>query len=246
MNRGKNRGRRLNPALVRFASILITEARELTGLSLAKLDEALDLSTGQSKRYSSPYVTDKGRAPQAAAIQRLEDRVAALLKRPNHKLFVFKMEHEEEQSARPLNPFGFSLDEVIGIPESEMNLRFADSIELRIGYEYEWPDYRRLRATNYRHVDETGVYSLFDIWSWQYGIFWDLTDPCPLRTKFSIPTEVPSTEAIRNIYEFARAERIKVLEGRPDSFFAKYPDLVIKPNRVFFGPNSQAEDRFKV
>lgn len=246
MNRGENRGRRLRPALVRFAAILISEARELTGLSWAKLDEALDLPAGQSKRYLSPYITKKGRAPQAAGIQRLEDRVAALLKRPNHKLFVFKMEDDDDQSEKPLNSFGFSLDEVMGIPESEMNLRFADSIELRIGYEYEWPDYRRLRASNHRHVDESGVYSLFDIWSWQYGIFWDRTSPCDFRSKLSIPSEIPSSEAIRDIYEFIRAERIKVLTGSPDSFLTQNPELVIEPTLEFFGLNSQAEDRYKI
>lgn len=76
-NIGPNKGRRLRAALSRFSAMLIEEARSVSGLSYAQLDEALGLSEGQAYRYSLYPMEAKTRAPQAGSIQRLENRVAA-------------------------------------------------------------------------------------------------------------------------------------------------------------------------
>lgn len=80
MNLGKNRGKRMKPALARFASMLIEEAKDITGLTHPQLDEALGIAVGQAMRYSEFH---RGRenphAPHAAGIQGLENRVARLL-----------------------------------------------------------------------------------------------------------------------------------------------------------------------
>lgn len=104
-NIGPNRGRVLRTALNRFAAILIDEARTFTGMSYAELDEALGLEQGQSYRYSLYPRTGKTRAPQAASIQQLENRVAKLLKRCAHRLVI----QNNKAVVR-------GLDEVIGAP----------------------------------------------------------------------------------------------------------------------------------
>ncbi|MCY1266700.1 hypothetical protein D9M68_165850 [compost metagenome] len=90
MNKGPNSGRILQPALSRVAARLVAEARRATGLSYPELDEALGLPTGTTYSYCVSN-SKKSRAPQASAIQRLEDRVATLVGRKANLLVVRDM-----------------------------------------------------------------------------------------------------------------------------------------------------------
>src|SRR3546814_7312118 len=122
-NVGPNRGRRLRLALSRFAAMLIEEAQSISGLSYAQLDEALDLPSGQSFRYSRYPVEAKTRAPQAGSVQRLENRVAVFLKRPRHIVVVERSEEHtsELQSLMRISYAVFCLkkknNEIINTPE---------------------------------------------------------------------------------------------------------------------------------
>lgn len=90
VNIESNSGRILKPALSRVATRLVQEAKRKTGLSYPELDQALDLPSGTTYSYcvANPK---KSRAPQASAIQRLEERVARLVGRKANILVVRDM-----------------------------------------------------------------------------------------------------------------------------------------------------------
>lgn len=136
-NVGPNKGRRLRAALSRFAAMLISEAQYVSGLSHAQLDEALGLSDGQSFRYSLYPLRAKTRAPQAGSIQQLENRVAALLKRPAHKVVV----EDNRLLLGSISPF---TNNAIGTPSDRLDLETSEATDFQLGYEGDWPTFRRL------------------------------------------------------------------------------------------------------
>jgi len=159
-NYGPNKGRRLTVALRRFAAMLIEEARDISGLSFCELDEELGLEPGESLRYARFPSGPKSRAPQAGSIQRLENSIAKLLGRPAHVIVV------EDNSRYQAGALSASLE--VGIPRPGMNLRQAVPTDIQLGYRDDWPTYRRLKYS----PDREGV-SLFSLYAWQYGVFWD-------------------------------------------------------------------------
>jgi len=192
MNVGENKGRRLKLALSRFAAMLIEEARDLTGFSYTQLDEKLDLPDGQSYRYSLYPITAKTRAPQAAGIQELENRVARLLKRAPHKIVV-----ENNSKLAEGSPFSDShVEDMVG---EKLNLREYDALDFQLGYEYDWPTYRRLKydpevlfssGEKIFELMQLGAHDrwpeLLRLYSWQWGVLWDKDLPWLSRFEFGI------------------------------------------------------------
>jgi hypothetical protein len=187
MNLGKNKGRRLRGALSRFASMLIEEARDLTGMTHTDLDAALELPEGQSYRYSLYPMQSKTRAPQAASIQQLENRVAKLLKRVPHQIVIY-----DNAKLMEMNEVEF-VEDAIGKPSSDMNLRNSHEYDLQLGYEADWPTYRRLKIEPEK----------LKLYQWQWGIFWDRTQPCPYRKMFGVREDVPVEQCLAQIMEAA-------------------------------------------
>ncbi|MDY7579290.1 hypothetical protein RGU70_13285 [Herbaspirillum sp. RTI4] len=157
--------------------MLIEESRDITGLTFAQLDEKLDLPDGQSYRYSLYPIENKTRAPQANQIQELEYRVAKLLKRAAHIVVVEnngKIANESED---------FSQQDIVeGKPGDGLNLRQLDGIELQLGYDGDWPTYRRLKSdgvlfygggVSIRDLVKRGVHSewpeMLRLYAWQWG-----------------------------------------------------------------------------
>lgn len=161
-NNGQNKGRRLRVAISRFAAMLIEEAMDISGAKgFEQLDEALDFPTGRCAAYAKYPLRRKTRAPQADEIQNLENLVARLLKRPTHIIVI-----EENRSVRT---FGGSVN-VVGEPDAGINLRDFDENDLQLGYQDDWPTYRRLKYNSLAHL--TGE-SLIGHYCWQWGILYD-------------------------------------------------------------------------
>ena len=205
MNQGKNKGRTLKIALSRFSAMLIEEARDLTGMGYKELDEALDMEHGQCERYARYPGMKKDRAPQAAGIQQLENRVAKLLKRPAHRVVIIDnnkiLSVDETMDADD----AIGINDVIGFPAAELNLRAHDGTYLQIGYENDWPTYRRLKCSG-RNLQ---------LYSWQWGILWDRTTPCPYRTKFGFHQDEPIENCITDLMRTAQHERSRM--HKPES-----------------------------
>lgn len=195
MNQGKNKGRTLKIALSRFSAMLIEEARDLTGMGYKELDEALDLEHGQCERYARYPGMKKDRAPQAAGIQQLENRVAKLLKRPAHRVVII----DNNKILSACDEI-MDIDDVIGTPEAGINLREYDGAFLQLGYENDWPTYRRLKCSG-RNLQ---------LYSWQWGILWDRMTPCPYRTKFGFHQDEPIENCIMELMRTAQHERSRM------------------------------------
>lgn len=180
----------------RFAAMLIEEARDLTNMTYAKLDEALNYSTGTCTAYSKYPPRRKTRAPQADEIQDMENRVARLLKRPAHILVI-----ENNALLTADDPMK---SVVVGVPDLGLNLRDAEQIDLVIGYEDDWPTYRRLKYSPYNILYGE---SLVKMYAWQWGILWDrgvLPEPWTRETH-GIPAGVPIENLIQTLVEKAKA-----------------------------------------
>lgn len=198
-NIGPNKGRSLRAALSRFAAMLIEEAQYVSGFSYAQLDEALGFSDGQSFRYSLYPQRAKTRAPQSGSIQQLENRVAAFLRRPAHKVVVENnlLLHGEAKDAWDYT------DLTIGAPGDQLDLGTADANYFELGYEGDWPTFRRLITRSWRErpeslsslvkrrasVDEWPEMMTF--YAWQWGVLWDRGVPWLSRAHFGVPQDMP-------------------------------------------------------
>jgi len=162
-----NKGRRLRPAVSRFAAMLVQEAKHIGGLkSYRAVDDALDLPDGQSFRYAQYPVGAKTRAPQVAWIQELENRVAAFLKRTPHTVVV------ENNVTR----------EDMGLPSELANPREFSGDAFQLGYEGDWPTYRRLICAEP---------DLIEMYYWQWGVLWDRGLQQLSREEWGVPPDSP-------------------------------------------------------
>ncbi|MBW9336672.1 hypothetical protein FEE59_24440 [Herbaspirillum sp. RU 5E] len=186
----KNKGRRLRLALNRFASMLMEEARDISGLSIGKLDEQLGLAQGQCQRYATYPPTARTRAPQADEIQNLENLVARFLKRPAHVILL-------------VDNSKFHIDglpgQILGAPDMGLNLRDGTETDFELSYEDEWPTYRRLKYG--RAID--GIRPI-ELYRWQWGYLWE-------RKKLQLPWTreaqgIPQNTAIEPFLEGMVAE----------------------------------------
>lgn len=233
MNVGPNKGRRLKTALSRFAAMLVEEARDITGLSYAKLDEELGLPDGQAKRYSLYPMTEKTRAPQAGGIQQLENRVARLLKRTAHIVVI-------ENNTKIDLDHGDWMHHIEGRPGDKLNLREFDSYDLQLGYEGDWPTYRRLKYstkdlfspwTPIHELLSRGAHDewkeLLKLYSWQWGVLWDKGLPWLNRSDWDLPDNISVELFLPSITKWAKAERaqfaglVSTEEGRRALFEAE-------------------------
>lgn len=213
MNIDSNRGRRLRPALSRFSAMLIEEARDLTGLTFEQLDEELNLPCGQSRRYSLHPWEKKNRAPQAAGIQELESRVAKLLKRSAHIVVV---ENNAKIDVENLD----QADSLEGRPCDILNLRNFDAEVFQLGYEGDWPTYRRLKTYSSWLYDNVRIFDLVkwgahDKWpemlrlyAWQWGILWDRGLPWLNRESLDASADEPIELFLPKVTEVAMRERV--------------------------------------
>lgn len=185
-NIGENKGRTLKVALTRFTTMLIEEAREVSGLSNPQLDSALGWENGYAYRYA---LYPGGRGMQAGRIQKLENDVAKFLKRTAHKVVI---ENNALLNDSNLNdPSAI----VIGVPAADMNLRHISEPNLELGYEDDWPTYARIKNPPHRAL-----------WEWQWGILWDkgvLKHPWT-REAQGIPAGAPVESFLPQIVESAK------------------------------------------
>jgi hypothetical protein len=203
-NNGSNMGRTLRPALSRFAAMLVEEARDLLGLTYPKLDEKLKLIDGTTQRYALYPTRKETRAPQADEIQNLENIVAAAVQRPAHIVVI-------ENNAL-LADGAHLLDIGIGVPDAKINLRQIDKNSLQLGYEDDWPTYRRLKYTRPR-----GGVSLLELYAWQWGVLWDrgvLREPWT-REAQGIAPDVPTEDFLPKLVEEAKQQRLAVMMTDP-------------------------------
>jgi len=162
-NRKPNKGRRLRLALGRFSAMLMEECRDLLGLSYPEIDSALDYPKGRAyiwSKFGGPTNTTgnkKERSPQAGSMQTLENKVAKLLGRPAHKLVI--------ESNSEIDPTDFQSDLVVAELGSGVNVRKFDLSDLQIGYEDDWPTYRRLK-----YAPDP---NLIHLYRWQWKVLWD-------------------------------------------------------------------------
>ncbi|WP_439670861.1 hypothetical protein [Cupriavidus necator] len=176
--------------------MLIEEARDFTGLTFEQLDEALELKEGEAIRYSR-YPIERGtRAPNADDIQDLEDRVARLLKRPAHTVVV------ENNAVLNADPYA---DPVIGEPRSGMNLRDLDATDVQLGYEGDWPTYRRLK-----YSPPTRGVRVLDLYLWQWGILWDKGVLPWSREALGLPQSTPVEEFLPALVQEVKRQRQEV------------------------------------
>lgn len=221
MNVGENKKRRLNRALQRFAAMLIEEATDLSGLPKSKLAEAMGISDDQVRRYARLPGRKNSRAPQAAAVQQLENRVAKLLKRSAHTIVV-------ENQSNLSGPNNYFSERVEGRPGDDLNLRQFDLGDFQLGYEGDWPTYRRLKVrATLTHQPEV-VKALvkrrapFEAWpevlrayAWQWGILWDHGLPWLSRESFGFAADVELEIVLQVLAERAKQDRraIAVVSG---------------------------------
>lgn len=201
-NNGPTKGRRLGPALNRFAAMLMEEAHDMSGLTYEQLDEQLGFPSGRCKEYSLYPRTKKTRAPHADEIQNLENLVARLLRRPAHVLFIEN--NKLWDSAFPLKSLA------VGEPDVKMDLREWDPNDFQIGYDSEWPTYRRLK---YNAAAYLQGHSLIEKYLWQWGIFWDtglLRDPWT-RAAQGIAPDVPVESFLPAIMEKMKIQRLQLM-----------------------------------
>lgn len=169
-NNGPNKGQKLRNAYSKFASILIAEVKDIQGISNEKIDERLNICSGDAFRYSQYQIPKKSRVPLTKNIQLLENKVAALLKRPAHKVII-------EINSQDV----FS----VGAPNQFPDLKKFDWSEIELGYEHGWPTYRSLSTGDIPLGRQPTIFELVasktpeEDWppmllqySWQWGCLW--------------------------------------------------------------------------
>jgi len=192
VNVGENKKRRLNRALQRFAAMLIEEALDISGLPKAKLAEALGITDDQVIRYTRLPGIKSSRAPQAAAVQQLENRVAKLLKRTAHTVIV-------QNNSKLKGENTYFTETIEGRPGDDLNLRDFDLGSYQLDYEGDWPTYRRLKNFKIWNSRSESIQSLikrratYDEWpemlrlyAWQWGILWERGVPWLKREAFGV------------------------------------------------------------
>lgn len=178
--------------------MLIEECRDLTGMSYPEIDEALHLPSEQAYRWSrfgGPIGSSgnkKERSPQAGSMKSLELRVAKLLGRPAHKLTV------ENNSDIELADLLKDLD--VCELAAGVNLRGHEQGDLQIGYEDDWPTYRRLKYTQGR--------DLISVYRWQWKVMWD----SEIRKKWG---DEKVEETIQELFQKAKQERAFMKKAAP-------------------------------
>lgn len=177
--------------------MLIEEARDVGGFTFAELDVLLDFEDGTTSRYSQ-----RKRAPNAEDIQDLENKVARLLKRPAHLVVLENNGLAAEGGITNLE---------FGVPDKALNLRDVPANLLQLGYDADWPTYRRLKYSPSR-----GGHSLLSVYAWQWGILWDrgALDLPWTREALGLHPDTPVEMFLPEMVENAKAERAAYIRMR--------------------------------
>ncbi|MET3135317.1 hypothetical protein AAKU55_005625 [Oxalobacteraceae bacterium GrIS 1.11] len=237
MNVGENKGHRMQVARSRFAAMLIHEARDVSGLNFRQLDEALGLEEGYSRRYS--LFPKKCRAPQAARLQDMENRIAKLLRRSAHLVVL-----EDDTK-------------VIGPPAGGLNVRENGKFSLWLTYADNWPTYDCLRdhrepglpitIRDFNHTgEEPRVYDLVErrspyegwppmlrLYAWQWGVLWDKGLPWLTREAFGVAPSTSVDVFLPVLLENAKAELAHCRKGQMTASFYCGPE---GPDDLDYGP----------
>jgi hypothetical protein len=218
-----NKGRRLSPALSYFSAMLIEEALDLSGLSIAQLAEELDIPYDRVKRYSR-YPGEKGkiRGIQVASVQSLENKVAKLLQRSAHPVVI-----------------KYSFGD-LAMPTVDLNVRDFNEFELWFGYGDGWPTYGCLKfgyenfwpvfgcpRAEYRmelSINELVVQGAsFGEWpekiqpyAWQWGILWDQSLSWLSRAGLGIHPDIPVKSFLHSMTDEAK---LSLADSPPDKYF---------------------------
>lgn len=177
--------------------MLVEEARDVGGFTFAELDTLLDFEEGTASRYAQ-----RKRAPNAEDIQDLENKVARVLKRTAHLVVI------EDNGLAADGPFA---DRAVGVPDKNLNLRGTPADAFQLGYEDDWPTYRRLKYSPRR-----GGQTLLSLYAWQWGLLWDrgvLQAPWT-RESMGLDPSTPVEEFLPHMVSAAKAERSAYMSMR--------------------------------
>jgi len=196
-------------------TLLIQEVRDITDLPYSEIDERLGLPEGQAFRYAQYPIDGKTRAPQAESIQSLENRVAKLLKRLPHRIVI------ENDAIGGVD---------IGTPDTHPNLGELKATDLQLGYEGDWPTYRRLKTSDpFDPRLEISIAKLvagnappamwpemFLLYGWQWGILWDCGLPWLDRVMYNQPPDADVMSFLPRVTEYYQ------------NFRARYADVGVR------------------
>ena len=193
----QTKGRRLGPALSYFAAMLIEEALDLSGLTVAQLAKKWDVPYERVKRYSR-YPGEKGkiRGLQVASIQWLENEVAKLLQRSAHTVVIKYSSGDLAKPTADLNVRNFN--------EFELRLGYGDGWPtygcLKFGYENFWPTFGCLRGESQLEpsinelVKQGASFGEWpkkiQLYAWQWGILWDKGLPWLSRAALGVQENI--------------------------------------------------------
>lgn len=197
------KGGSLTGARKRFTAMLVEEAKEIGGFTFEELDELLDMKQHTMSRYSQ-----QKRAPNAVDVQDLENKVAKLLKRPSHVVVI-------ENNELAVHPYA---ELMVGAPDNGLNLRSTPAECFQLGYEGDWPTYRRLKYSPPR-----GGVRLIQLYAWQWGILWDrgVLPSQWSRQALGIPEDAPVESFLPAMVEAAKAERAAIWRAQATIHRAK-------------------------
>lgn len=219
----QTKGRRLGPALSHFAAMLIDEACDVSGLTIAQLADKWGLPYERVKRYSKyPGEKGKSRGVQVASVQWLENEVAKLLRRSAHKVVVKYRAGDLAAPTAGLNVREFH--------EHDLWLGYEDGWPtygyLRLGYEDFWPAFGEVRAQApaYKSIAVLVKQGAdIDKWphamrpyAWQWGVLWDMGLPWLSRDGLGIQTSISVEAFLPGMTEMAKPT---LAEGPPDGYF---------------------------
>jgi hypothetical protein len=180
--KNSNKGRRLRLATNRFLSMLVREARDISGVSYEVLAEALRLEVNTLTRYAICEPVSKARAPLHMA-QRLENRVASFLERPAHPV-VIECTHNRILYG-PGWPYWVDLrvsDNTEIKWRRDRDLPFAEEHDFELVYGDSWPHYGKLSSSGGFNAsapwcDQPASIQEFAV---QWGVLWRRPGKCPL------------------------------------------------------------------
>ncbi|CAB3752570.1 hypothetical protein LMG29542_01815 [Paraburkholderia humisilvae] len=183
-NRIEMRTPRLWHALHEFAGGLIEEARVVGNLDCNRVGRVPGLSSTTAYRYTLSSWEEKARAPLAASVQSIENRVANFLGRRAHTVIV-----KDKVTG-----------EIVGTPTNNKLPRKFDGSRLMLVYADGWPTFRELTDED-RSRDATHY-----LYWWQWGILWDKGFPALSRTAYGLGAADPIGDTVDWIIEAARRD----------------------------------------
>ncbi|MCS6473749.1 hypothetical protein NYD60_16405 [Burkholderia thailandensis] len=183
--REKSTGRRLRPALHSFAKSLMEEVLIIGDINLSVTEDIPGLTIDKATRYRRFTPDCMARAPQAASIQALENKVASLLGRQAHTV---EIAHK---------PSG----KLLARPTAGLNLRMFDASELELVYGDGWPTFSQLTG------EDPSLGPTHYLYWWQWGVLWERGHPLFSRSEFGLGPNEPVDGFAARLIERATKNR---------------------------------------